>query len=590
MALGHTRLSITDLTGGHQPLRNEDGAVHAVVNGEFYQFAKIRSELEARSHCFRSHSDSEILLHLYEDLGTDCLSRLRGEFAFVLWDVRRHTLFAARDRFGIKPLFYSRLNGLLVFASEVKALHALGVAAAWDQQGFFEAVTLDASLAGRTLFRDVSELLPGQYLLADANGVTIRTYWDFNYPLADSTQPSRSDDEYAHEFLELLDEAVRIRLRAEVRVGCYLSGGIDSSSILALMSRHARNPVPAFTVAFDEASCDESPLARDEARRIGACFHSVLVTEKTLAADFGPAVWHTESLFTNAHGVAKFALSRAAREAGVTVVLTGEGADEILGGYPFVVKDAIRFADPITQEHLRKSLGMTVNELAGLLKPRFAAAPPTSLVERLGYVPAWIEGREWFLHHLRPVLPDSFESDPIYRRLLDSLDVSAQLSGRDIVNQNLYLYSKTALRGYILTVLGDRMEMAHSIEGRLPFLDHHLVQWTRELPPNQKVRGAAEKFILRKAMRDVLPPALCARRKQAFRAPSAWRHSHGPLYHLVQDSLRGNALSRVPWLEKSAVIDMLDRAEFGDPASAGALDQPLITIVSACALAERFRL
>ncbi len=590
VTLGHTRLSIIDAATGEQPLSNEDGTIHVVVNGEFYDFERIRAELESLGHHFRSRSDSEILLHLYEDLGTDCLHALRGEFSLVLWDERKHLLFAARDRFGIKPLFYAHVNGRLLLASEVKALHAAGVDAVWDEQGFVERVTLDASVHGRTLFRQVNELLPGHYLLAGTHGITTHRYWDFDYPRSGRNPPPRSDDEYAEQFLHLLDDAVRTRLRADVRVGCYLSGGIDSNSILALMSRHVSGPVPAFSVSFDQSLYDESAVAREAAERVGARFTTVPVTQETLAADFSNAVWHGESLFTNAHGVAKFALSRATREAGVGVVLTGEGADEILGGYPFFVKDSIRHSCASEQEALRQGLGMPEDDFSRMLRMDLPAGPPASFLERLGYVPAWIESREWFLQDLRPALPDSCQSNAIYSHLLDGLDISGQLTGRDVLNQSLYLYNKTALPGYILTLLGDRMEMAHSIEGRLPFLDHHLVEFARQLPVSQKVRGAAEKFVLRKAMRNVLTPALCGRRKQTFQAPPALSNPHGRMFQFTQDTLRGNALAKLPFLKKEAVIHMLDRATIASEGGKAILDKPLMTILSACVLAERFHL
>jgi asparagine synthase (glutamine-hydrolysing) len=591
VVLGHARLSVIDLATGEQPLSNEDGTVHVIVNGEFYDFENIRAELESLGHHFRSKCDSEILVHLYEDLNTDCLHRLRGEFAFVLWDDCTQLLFAARDRIGVKPLFYSDLNCRLWLASEVKALHAAGVHAGWDEQGFLERVTLDASLHGRTLFRDVKELLPGHYLLAGgAHGTETRRYWDFDYPRSDRNLAQRSDDEYAEQFLQVLDAAVQTRLRADVRVGCYLSGGIDSNSILTLMSRHTSGRVSAFSVSFDGSSYDEAPLAREAAQRLGASFTSVPVSDESLAADFSDAVWHAETLFTNAHGVAKFALSRAVRDAGVTVVLTGEGADEILGGYPAFVKDSIRHSSDPEQECLRKALGMTAAEFERMLRLNLPGGPPSSFLKRLGYVPAWIEGREWFVQDLRPLLPNSFATDAIYSRLLDGLDLSGQLAGRDLLNQSLYLYNKTALPGYILTLLGDRMEMAHSIEGRLPFLDHHLVEFARQLPASQKVRGAAEKFVLRKALRSVLTRDLCGRRKQAFETPPALSNARQPLYQLMQDTLRGSALSKVPFLKRSAVIEMLERGTAAEEGANVILEKPLMTILSTCVLADRFHL
>jgi asparagine synthase (glutamine-hydrolysing) len=246
VSLGHARLSIIDLVTGDQPLANEDETIHVVVNGEFYGFEQIRTELEALGHRFRTHSDSEIVLHLYEEFGVAFVHRLRGEYAFVLWDERKQVLLAVRDRFGIKPLFYSQKNDRLLFASEVKALHAAGVEPAWDEEGFLQTITLTAPLGGRTLFRNVAQVPPGHYLLAGIDGFSTHSYWDFNYASEEEMLPARSDDEYKEQFRAILEDAVRTRLRADVSVGCYLSGGIDSCSILGLMARHASNTIRAF--------------------------------------------------------------------------------------------------------------------------------------------------------------------------------------------------------------------------------------------------------------------------------------------------------------------------------------------------------
>jgi asparagine synthase (glutamine-hydrolysing) len=355
VCLGHTRLSVVDLLTGDQPLANETGHVHVVVNGEFYDFEEIRAQLKARGHRFATRSDSEILLHLYEDFGIDCLRYLRGEFAFILWDERTKVLLAARDRFGIKPLFFSESHGLLL-ASEVKALHAAGISAGWDEQGFFEKLALDSPLEGRTLFRKISELPPAHYLVAKCGALTIHRYWDFNYLKEHELSTAYSDDEYAHQLQAVLDRAVETRLRADVPIACYLSGGIDSSSVLGLMSQRSRRPIETFCLAFENAAYDESPLAAETASQLNTRFNLVPVTQASLATSFADAVWHGETLFTNAHCVAKFALSAAVRDAGYKVVLTGEGADEIFAGYPVFVVDAVRNGSQAEEYALRQSI------------------------------------------------------------------------------------------------------------------------------------------------------------------------------------------------------------------------------------------
>src|SRR3954471_22957211 len=274
--LGHTRLSIIDLCTGDQPLANEDDTLHVVVNGEFYGFEQIRNDLTARGHRFRTKTDSEIVLHLYEEHGVECVHQLRGEYAIVLWDERRQILFAARDRFGIKPLFYSQTKQGLFFASEVKALHASGVNAAWDEEGFLQVFGLAGNPIGRTHFRDVVSIPPAHYLVAKSGSISTHGYWDFNYP-EERGIPVLQEREYADRFFAVLDEAVRLRMRADVPVGCYLSGGIDYCRVLALMARHSGSPVRAFSLAFEPRAYDESPIAREMAERAGAEFTTIPV-------------------------------------------------------------------------------------------------------------------------------------------------------------------------------------------------------------------------------------------------------------------------------------------------------------------------
>ena len=258
-ALGHTRLSIIDLATGDQPISNEDGTIHIVVNGEFYDFERTRAELEGRGHRFRTKSDSEIALHLYEDFGPECLHHLRGEYAFVIWDERNQRMIAGRDRFGVKPLFYAEHNGALYFASEVKALFAMGVPARWSSESLHAGGFVIP--ADRTLFNGVHAVPPGHFLRATRESHRLHQYWDVDYPRDDAPSASQSDAEYIAGFRDVLEEAVRTRLRADVPVGCYLSGGIDSCAVLGLASRHHNGPVRAYTLTFDRAQYDESLIA-----------------------------------------------------------------------------------------------------------------------------------------------------------------------------------------------------------------------------------------------------------------------------------------------------------------------------------------
>ena len=597
VALGHARLSIIDLVTGDQPLANEDEQIHLVVNGEFYGFEPIQRELEARGHHLRTKSDSEIALHLYEECGNRFFERLRGEFAFVLWDERNGTLIAARDRFGIKPLYYAQVGNKLYLASEAKALFAAGVPARWDHESFYQVMHVYFE-QDRSLFEGVKQVPPGCYLQATNGHVRIVRYWDFNYPRLDEMPPPVKDEVYIEQMRDALDEAVRIRLRADVPVGCYLSGGIDSCALLGFAARHHADPIEAFTLCFDTAAYNEEHVAQEMAEQAGANFHPLPIKQTQLADNFADAVWHSETITSNPHGVAKFLLSELVRDSGYKVVLTGEGSDEILGGYAHFRRDMLlnnsSGEDPKEVERLLALL-LEENEVSrGILLPTGSPTSMESVLGTLGYVPSWLETRSANAVRYRKMFRDSFvqefaERDP-FRIFLNQFDVTGQLAGRDPVNQSLYLWTKSMLPNYLLNMLGDRMEMAHSIEGRVPFLDHKVVELVKSLPVRMKIRGMTEKFILREAARPVLTDTVYRRQKHPFLAPPAGLEPGGKLNQLMQDTLRGPTLESLPYFEPKSVIALLDRMpEFDDRKRSGA-SYLLTTILSACVLHERYRL
>jgi asparagine synthase (glutamine-hydrolysing) len=597
VALGHARLSIIDLTTGDQPIASEDERTRIVVNGEFYGYEAIQRELEQSGHRLRTRSDSEIALHLYEDLGTQCLHRLRGEFAFVLWDERHRTLFAARDRFGIKPLFYTCYRDTLYFASEVKALFAAGVPARWDAESLYQSVEFGGHQM-RTLFDGILQIPPGYYLLATDKHVQLNQYWDFNYPPAIAGGPRRSDAEYAAELRHELEDAVRVRLRADVPVGCYLSGGLDSSAVLGLAARHHPEPIRAFTLTFDRAEYDEGEVAREMAAKAGAEFFPISIRQDDLADHFAEAIMQSEMLCVNAHGVAKYLLSRAVRDAGYKVVITGEGSDEIFGGYAHFRRDMLLYnregQDPAEAAALLAELERLNPVSRGLLLPDGQAGTLDTVRRLLGFVPSWIETFSARAQKLRALLAreflESYGQFEGFRALFNETDVSGRLAGREPLNQSLYLWAKTGLPLYILTMLGDRMEMAHSVEGRVPFLDHKVVEVIGAQPVSQKIRGMTEKYGLREAVRDVISDTVYARQKHPFLSPPAALSPAGKLGAFVQETLRGPSLAAIPYFDQKKVIGLLDRISTMDQGSLVAYDQVLMLLVSACVLHQGFGL
>lgn len=597
VGLGHARLCIIDLDGGDQPIANEDGTRRIVVNGEFYDYERLFRELEGRDHRLRTRSDSEVALHLYEDYGVQCLHRLRGEFAFILWDRTNGLLFAARDRFGIKPLFYSVFEGVLYLASEAKAIFAAGVPASWCHSSFYQ-VNSRMYLQDSSLFEGVFQVPPGFYLLASGRHIQLHRYYDFDYPTQDGASAIVDEAAAVEAFRDVFDEAVRLRLRADVPVGCYLSGGLDSSAVLAAAARASSQPFTTFTLTFDDPEYDEGAIAREMACRAGADFRAVPVSQVELADRFGDAIEQGETLCLNAHCVAKYMLSAAVREAGYKVVLTGEGADEILAGYPHFRRDVLLYSKE-AQDSTAVRDGLSALEARtqisrGFHLPHGQTLPLASVQAVLGFVPSWIEANAATAFKLHKLFSQDFaatfiERDP-FRLVLNTIDTQGQTYLRDPVNQSMYLWCKTTLPGYILTLLGDRMEMAHSVEGRVPFLDHHVVEAARALPVAMKVRGAVEKYVLREAVRQDVTPTVYRRQKHPFLTPPAVSTSGGRLYELIQDTLRGPALAAVPFYDRRAVCGLLDAIPGFDEATRLAFDPVLMILLSACVLQESYRL
>jgi asparagine synthase (glutamine-hydrolysing) len=596
MVLGHVRLSIIGLDNGDQPLATGDGTVRCVVNGELYGYQAIRRELRAQGHPFATDSDSEIALHLYQQLGEEFVHQLRGEFAVVIADQRQRRLIAVRDRFGIKPLFYTVRGADVLVASEIKALLALGVPARWDAAGFL-AECHNVRTAEATLFAGIHQVPPGCMLLARGGRVEIRPYWDTDYPSsATLAADGRSDAEVVAGFREVLDDAVAQRLVADVEVASYLSGGIDSSAVLGLAQRRLSRPIRAFTIVFGSEQYDEERIAQQTAKWLGAEFVPVPVSQDALAEAFADALWHAETLVLNGQGIAKYLLSRAVREAGIKVVFTGEGADEVLGGYsPFRRDLLLHNAENQPPQDVAKLLAEldAANQAArGLLTVDGASAPGLEVVaQRLGWIPSALEAFSTLAAKMYPYLSEvhraaALRADP-YTELFDALDVPGRLTGRDPLNQALYIWNRTLLPNFILTTLGDRMEMAHSVEGRVPFLDHHVAKYAAMIPVHHKIRGLREKHVLREAVRDCVLPEVYDRQKHPFLSPPA-RDSADALAVFCQDVLRSKVVEDQPFFEPCRVRRLMDRLAAMDPAERATFEGVVLRIVSTCVLQQLF--
>ena len=474
---------------------------------------------------------------------------------------------------------------------------AAGVPARWDEQGVYNSVSMGGHM-GRTLYDGVFQIPPGCFLLATSKHVQVNQYWDFDYPAKENNQATRRDEEYAEEFRAVLEEAVKIRLRADVPVGVYLSGGLDSCAVLGLAAKHHPGAVKEFTLTFEQAAYDEGPIAKEMAARAGAEFHPIPIVQRDLADNFGDAIAQAETLCVNAHGVAKYLLSRAVRDAGYKVVIAGEGSDEILGGYPHFRRDMLLYnregQDEAAIAELLVWLDQHNTVSRGLLLPDGEIGSMESVKRILGYTPTWIETFSSRQVKMRLLLDAGMQekygvSEGNYG-ILDEVDVRGQLKGRDELNQSLYLWSKTAMANYILTMLGDRMEMAHSIEGRVPFLDHKVVETIVRQPLNQKVRGMTEKYVLREAVKDVITDQVYRRQKHPFLSPPATLSPEDTFNTYVQDMLRGPVLKALPFFDQKKVVGLLDELPGMDVGARTANDQILMLLVSMCVLQERYGL
>lgn len=598
IGLGHTRLSIIDLETGDQPISNEDGSIHIVANGEFYDHDKIIVDLKKRGHRFRTRSDSEIALHLYEDHGIGALSRLRGEFAFVIWDSKNQLLFAARDRFGIKPLYYCQSGERLFIASEIKAILAAGVSPTWNHDTVHQVGSACSSLPADTLFHGVFSLPAGHILLSRRGQVSTRSYWDFDYPKIRTESGRRSEQEIVEGFRDKLKEAIRLRLRADVPVACYLSGGLDSCSVLGFMVEQSSTPVKAFNLTFDQPDYDESEVATEMANHCGAEYEPIPITQKDIAENFSDAIWNSETFFANGHGVSKFLLSRAVRDAGFKVVFTGEGADEILAGYPHFRQDILpREASGELSEAGRCMLAdlQRKNSVSrGLLMPDESqtSASLHTVEAQLGFVPTWMRAHASVASKVFPLMDRDwlahFGDRDGNEHFLAEFDLPRQLWGRDPLNQSLYLWSRSSLQNYILNVLGDRMEMAHSIEGRVPFLDHHLVEFMRDVPVELKISGMTEKYLLKEAAKPVLTETVYQRQKHPFLAPPSAIVPKEPLYDLTQETLRSQQMASLPFFDSSELTSLLDRLPAMSVGERTGYDPVLMLLLSIATIADRF--
>ena len=528
VGLGHARLSIVGLGDGQQPMSLPTRGLTIVFNGEVFNYIELRDALKAKGRIFGSGSDTEVILHLYDELGEDCVSQLNGDFAFAIWDAPRKRIFFARDRMGVRPLYYTVADGTLYFASEVKALlEAPGVSAELDPIALDQIFTLWAPIAPRTPFRNIYELEPGDLMIADESGLTRRPYWSLTFPDRDAKPAYRDEASAAEELRWLLTDATRIRMRADVPVGSYLSGGLDSSIVSALASKMAPGALHTFSIGFASKEHDESEFQSQMAAALGTHHRTINCGSDDIATIFPKVVEATERPIIRTAPAPLFLLSRLVRDHDMKVVLTGEGADEVFAGYDIFKESRIRrFCSRNSQSKFRAHLFRK-------LYPYLPGVQQQSAQYLAAFFGAGNDRPDDPLYSHRPRFRGTGATKAFFsgdlRARLGNYDAAAELAAIlpaefkrwHPLHQAQYLESRFLLPGYILCSQGDRMAMAHGVEGRFPFLDHRLVEFASKLPPEMKLKGLVEKHILREAMKDLLPEQVAKRTKQPYRAPDS---------------------------------------------------------------------
>ena len=525
IGLGHARLSIIGLKGGGQPISNEDGTLWIVYNGEVFNYVELKEDLIKRGHRFSTQTDTEVIVHLYEELGPKCLEKMNGQFALAIWDTRKKELFLARDRVGIRPLFYTRANGKFTFASEIKAIFMdPGVRREIDPESLYQVFTFWTTLTPRTIFRDIYELPPGHFMTVKEGEITQKAFWSLPvYAPGDRWKGSFEDAK--EELRALLIDATRLRLRADVPVGAYMSGGLDSSLVTAIISKNFNNRLKTFSMSFQEKAFDESEYQEEMQKALGTEHRQIMVSNDMIRENFPDVIWHCEIPLLRTAPVPLFLLSNLVRENQFKVVLTGEGSDEIFGGYNIFREAKVRhFWAQKPESRIRPLLIRRLypyifkgRSRGSSFFQKFFSVTPEDLYD------------PFFSHKVRwnnSGKNVAFLSEEVLAGL-NGYNPLASLAGRlpsqflawDTLSRAQYLEMSIFLSNYLLSSQGDRVAMAHSLEIRLPFLDYRVIDFAFRLPARWKIKGLKEKYILKQASEGLVTDAVKKRPKQPYRAP-----------------------------------------------------------------------
>ena len=591
IGLAHRRLSIIDISNGHQPMHSAKGDISIVFNGEIFNYIELREELIKKGHTFLTHSDTEVIIHLYQEYGLDFIQKLNGQFAIGLWDANNEKFILIRDRVGICPLYYTYEENRLIFASEIKALKpALNNGLEINKGTLDQIFTFWAPVSPNTFFKNIYEVSPGQLIIFEKDTLKKHIYWDWDFN-KDNFFDS-SEEQLAEELHDLLIDSTKIRLRADVPVGAYLSGGLDSSVLVAMIHHYGNVPLRTFSLNFSEQEFDEKSYQRKLINHLNSEHNHLMVKTEDIANNFKQTIFHTETPILRTAPVPMGLLSSLVHENKYKVVLTGEGADEVLGGYDIFKEAKVRHFwsvnpessfRPLLLKKLYPYLNLPDSNQATYLKNFFGESldDPDNIC--FSHLPRWsttAKAKQFYSSEL---------SDELNDQAIDTMlhSLPEKLKNMHRFNRSQYIESKSLMGGYLLSSQGDRMLSKNSVEGRFPFLDHRVIEFSNRLPPKLKMKCLNEKYLLKEAMKQYLPEEIIHRHKQPYRAPDmqamTGKHLGEELrHHLSTDELNKNSL-----FDGKKVTFLLKKADSGRKLSIPD-SQALIGILSTQILIDQF--
>jgi asparagine synthase (glutamine-hydrolysing) len=569
-ALGSVRLSIIDIQSGQQPLSSADGKYWIVFNGEIFNYVELKTDLKRLGYSFRTESDTEVLLNAYLEYGSECLNRLNGQFVFAIWNNENKELFLARDRVGIRPLFYSKINNTFIFGSEIKTLFEYPeIKSEIDPVAMSQIFTFWSTITPGTVFKNIFELAPGHYMKISGGKTSIKPFWSLRFPVDRESYFKGSIDDAASELENLLTDAVRIRLRADVRVAAYLSGGLDSSATTALIKKVMPEALQTFSIGFEDDEFDETPYQQEVSKYLGTRHTAFTCTQQDIGNFFPQVIWHSEIPILRTAPVPMYCLSKKVRENNIKVVITGEGADEMLAGYDIFKEGIIR--EFWSREPNSKYRPLLLQKLYPYLA-QFKGNNKRMLKYFYGYQlqdtdsPFYSHALRWNnTSNIQNYFSDDFRSNlnnydqyEVARKLLpDGFDKY------DRLNKSQWLEASIFMSSYLLSSQGDRVAMANSVEGRYPFLDYRVMEFAATLPPDYKMHGLNEKFILKRMMKNRLPESILKRPKQAYRAPISSSFLTSPAREYVLNLLSENDIKQTALFSFSAVQKLQNKISSG---------------------------